>query len=145
MAAWPAHVNVQGNEVANGLRLEGMCGSLLWSRSQRQDSWRSESSAGLQGGFGEQEGLWEELALQPMNSNAHGLHAHDRPHSANDRFWRWYEGKEASGPGGKEQRDAPERPRELPKPWREGECYFSQGVKEQFLREMRDYVRGQLS
>jgi hypothetical protein len=29
--------------------------------------------------------------------------------------------------------------------WREGERYFSRGVKEQFLREMRDYVRGQMS
>ena len=55
-------------------------------------------------------------------------HAHDRPHQAHDRFWRWYEGKEASESGGQEQRDAPERPSELPKSWREGERYFSQGV-----------------
>ena len=46
-----------------------MCGSPLWSRSQRQDSSRSESLVGLQGGFGEQEGLWEELALQPRHSD----------------------------------------------------------------------------
>ena len=72
-------------------------------------------------------------------------HAHDRPHPKHDRFWRWYEGKEASEPGGQEQRDAPERPRELPRLWREGKRYFSQGVKEQFLRETRDCVRGQLS
>ena len=28
----PAHVNVQGNEVANGLAMEGMCSSPLWSQ-----------------------------------------------------------------------------------------------------------------
>ena len=57
-----------------------------------------------------------------------------RGHIAHDRFWRWYAEKEASESGGQEQRDAPERPRELPKSWREVERYFSQGVKEQFLR-----------
>ena len=36
-------------------------------------------------------------------------------------------------------------PRMLPRSWREGERYFSQGVKEQFMREMRDYVQGQMS
>ena len=40
---------------------------------------------------------------------------------------------------------APERPRELPRSWEHGERYFSQGVKEQYQSEMRDYVRGQLS
>ena len=63
----------------------------------------------------------------------------DQPHPAHDRFWRWYEGREGSESGGQEQRDAPERPRELPKSWREGESYFSQGVKEKSLREMRYY------
>ena len=29
-------------------------------------------------------------------------------------------------------------PTMLPRSWREGERYFSQGVKEQYLREMRD-------
>ena len=53
----------------------------------------------------------------------------------------WLENVKASESGGQEQRDAPERPRELPKSWREGERYFSQGVKEQFLREMRDELK----
>ena len=36
-------------EVANGLVLEGMRGSSLWSRSQTQDSSSSQSSVGLWG------------------------------------------------------------------------------------------------
>ena len=31
----PTHVNIQGNKVANGLALEGMCNSPLWSRLRR--------------------------------------------------------------------------------------------------------------
>ena len=72
-------------------------------------------------------------------------HTHDQLHPAHDRFWRWYEEKEARESSGQERREAPERPRELPRSWREGEHYFSHGVKEQYRREMRDYVRGQLS
>ena len=32
----PAHVNAQGNEVANGLAMEGMCWSPLWSQHVTQ-------------------------------------------------------------------------------------------------------------
>ena len=32
----PAHVNVQGNDVANGLAIEGMCSSPLWSQQVTQ-------------------------------------------------------------------------------------------------------------
>ena len=35
---FPAHVNVQGNEVANGLAMEGMCSSPLWSPQVQQQS-----------------------------------------------------------------------------------------------------------
>ena len=72
-------------------------------------------------------------------------HVHDQPHPVHDRFWRWCEEKEARESRGKERREAPERPRELPRLWREGERYFNHGVKEQYRREMRDYERGQLS
>ena len=34
----PAHVNVQGNEVSNGLAMEGMCSSPLWSQHVAPDS-----------------------------------------------------------------------------------------------------------
>ena len=34
----PAHVNVYGNKVANGLAVEETCSSTLWSRNVRQDS-----------------------------------------------------------------------------------------------------------
>ena len=34
----PAHVNMQGNEVANGLAMEGMCSSPLWSQHVAQQS-----------------------------------------------------------------------------------------------------------
>ena len=44
-----AHVNVYGNEVANGLAVEGMCSSPLWSTNVRLDS-GSESAVGLRGG-----------------------------------------------------------------------------------------------
>ena len=49
----PAHVNVQGNEVANGLAMEGMCSSLLWSQHvAQQSSSGSKSTVGLRGGSG---------------------------------------------------------------------------------------------
>ena len=49
----PSHVNVQGNEVANGLAMEGMCSSPLWSQQvTRQLSSGSESTVGLRGGSG---------------------------------------------------------------------------------------------
>ena len=65
----PAHVNVYGNEVANGLAVEGMCSNPLWSKNIRQDS-ASESTVGLWGGSGLEVGelIWEELGLRPMDS-----------------------------------------------------------------------------
>ena len=49
----PAHVNVQGNEVVNGLAIEGMCSSPLWSQQvTQQSSSGSESTVGLRGGSG---------------------------------------------------------------------------------------------
>ena len=44
------HINVQGNEVANGLAMEGMCSSLPWSKQVQQNSSSSESTVGLRGG-----------------------------------------------------------------------------------------------
>ena len=47
----PAHVNVQGNEVANRLAMEGMRSSPLWSQQvPQQSSSGSESTMGLGGG-----------------------------------------------------------------------------------------------
>ena len=49
----PAHVNVQGNGVVNGLAMEGMCSSPLWSQHVAPDSSSgSESTVGLRGGSG---------------------------------------------------------------------------------------------
>ena len=48
---------------------------------------------------------------KPHQAQEQSHHSHDQPHPAHDRFWRWYEGKEASDSGEREQRDAPERPR----------------------------------
>ena len=53
-------------------------------------------------------------------------------------------GRKHESPG-QERRAVPERPRALPRSWEHGERYFSQGIKAQYRREMRDYVRGQLS
>ena len=69
----PAHVNVQGNEVANGLAMEGMCSSPLWSRHVAPNSSSgSESTVGLRGGSGsESEGtkaLWSSLGMVPMDN-----------------------------------------------------------------------------
>ena len=70
----PAHVNVQGNEVANGLAMEGMCSSPLWSQHVAPNSSSgSESTVGLRGGSGsESEGtraLWSSLGMVPMDSD----------------------------------------------------------------------------
>ena len=70
----PAHVNVQGNGVANGLAMEGMCSSPLWSQHVAPNSSSgSESTVGLRGGSGsESEGtraLWSSLGMVPMDSD----------------------------------------------------------------------------
>ena len=70
----PAHVNVQGNEVANGLAMEGMCSSPLWSQQvTQQSSSGSESTVGLTGGSGSEsedtEALWLSLGMVPMDSD----------------------------------------------------------------------------
>ena len=69
----PAHVNVQGNEVANGLAMVGMCSSPLWSKQVQQDSSDSESTVGLRGGSrSESEDtkmLWASLGMVPMDSD----------------------------------------------------------------------------
>ena len=70
----PAHVNVQGNEVANGLAMEGMCSSPLWSQHVAPDSSSgSESTVGLRGGSGSEsedtKALWSSLGMVPMDSD----------------------------------------------------------------------------
>ena len=70
----PAHVNVQGNEMANGLAMEGMCSSPLWSQHVApKSSSGSESTVGLRGGSGSaSEGtraLWSSLGMVPMDSD----------------------------------------------------------------------------
>ena len=70
----PAHVNVQGNEVANGLVMEGMCSSPLWSQHVAPDSLSgSESTVGLRGGSGSEsedtKALWSSLGMVPMDSD----------------------------------------------------------------------------
>ena len=73
----PAHVNVQGNEVANGLAMEGMCSSPLWSQHVtqfvKQSSSGSESTVGLRGGSGSEsedtKALWSSLGMVPMDSD----------------------------------------------------------------------------
>ena len=70
----PAHVNVQGNEMANGLAMEGMCSSPLWSQhAAPKSSSGSESTVGLRGGSGsESEGtraLWSSMGMVPMDSD----------------------------------------------------------------------------
>ena len=103
-------------------------------------------------------GAWESRRLvtplartqeleRDQSSSRHGQpgHMHNQPEPAHDRVWRWYEEKEARGSNGQERRAAPERPRELPGSWEDGERYFNHGVKEQYRREMRDYEREQPS
>ena len=70
----PAHVDVQGNEVANGLAMEGMCSSRLWSQHvTQQSSSGSESKVGLRGGSGSEsedtKALWSSLGMVPMDSD----------------------------------------------------------------------------
>ena len=70
----PTHVNVQGNEVANGLAMEGMCSSPLWSQQATQQlSSGSESTVGLRGGSGSEskdtKALWSSLGMVPMDSD----------------------------------------------------------------------------
>ena len=70
----PAHVNVLGNEMANGLAMEGMCSSPLWSQhAAPTSSSGSDSTVGLRGGSGsESEGtraLWSSLGMVPMDSD----------------------------------------------------------------------------
>ena len=70
----PAHVNVQGNEVANGLAMEGMCSNPLWSQHvTQQSSSGSESTVGLRGGSGSEsedtKALWSSLGMVPMDSD----------------------------------------------------------------------------
>ena len=68
-----AHVSVQGNEVANGLAMKGMCSSPLWSKQVLQDSSDSESTVGLRGGSGAEsedtKTLWASLGSVPMDSD----------------------------------------------------------------------------
>ena len=70
----PAHVNVQWNEVANGLAMEGMCSSPLWSQHVAPNSSSgSESTVGLRGGSGSEsedtKALWPSLGMVPMDSD----------------------------------------------------------------------------
>ena len=70
----PAHVNVQGNEVANGLAMEGMCSSPPWSQQvTQQSSSGSESTVGLRGGSGSKsedtKALWSSLGMVPIDSD----------------------------------------------------------------------------
>ena len=70
----PSHVNVQGNEVANGLAMEGMCSIPLWSQQVTQQlSSGSESTVGLRGGSGSEsedtKALWSSLGMVPMDSD----------------------------------------------------------------------------
>ena len=70
----PAHVNVHGNEVANGLAMEGMCSSPLWSRQVTQQlSSGSESMVRLRGGSGSEsedtKALRSSQGMVPMDSD----------------------------------------------------------------------------
>ena len=69
----PAHVNVQGNEVANGLAMEGMSSSPLWCKQVQQDSSDSESTVGLRGWSRSEsedtKALWASLGMVPMDSD----------------------------------------------------------------------------
>ena len=69
----PAHVNVQWNEVANGLAMEGMCSSPLWSKQVQQNSSGSESTVALRGGSGSEskdtKALCSSLGMVPMDGD----------------------------------------------------------------------------
>ena len=65
---------MKGNEVANGLAMEGMCSSPLWSQQvTQQSSCGSESTVGLRGGSGSEsedtKALWSSLGMVPMDSD----------------------------------------------------------------------------
>ena len=69
-----AHVNVQGNEVANGLAMEGMCSRPLWSQQVPQQlSSGLESTVGLRGARGSEsentKTLGSSLGMVPMDSD----------------------------------------------------------------------------
>ena len=70
----PAHVNVQRNEVANGLAMKGMCWSPLWCQQvTQQPSSGSESTVGLRGCSGSEsedtKALWSSPGMVPMDSD----------------------------------------------------------------------------
>ena len=69
----PAHVNVEGTAVANGLALEGRCSSPLWSWRPQQSATDSESTVGLaratESASEVESRLWESLGLVPMDSD----------------------------------------------------------------------------
>ena len=70
----PAYVNVQGNEVENGLAMEGTCSSPLWSQQVTQQlSSGSESTVGLRGGSRPEsqdtKALWLSLGMVPVDSD----------------------------------------------------------------------------
>ena len=70
----PAHVNVQGNEVAKRLAMEGMCSSPLWSQHVAPNSSSgSKSTIGLRGGSGSEsedtKAPWSSLGMVPMDSD----------------------------------------------------------------------------
>ena len=68
-----AHFNVQGNEVANGLAMDGMCSSPLRSKQVQQDLSDLESTVGLRGGSGSESEdtkmLWASPGIVPMDSD----------------------------------------------------------------------------
>ena len=71
---FPAHVNVQGNEVANRLAMEGMWSGPLWSQHvAQQSSSGSESTVGFRGGSRSEsedtKALWSSLGMVPMDSD----------------------------------------------------------------------------
>ena len=82
----PAHVNVHENEVANGLAMEGMCSSPLWSQQvTQQSSSGSKSTVGLRGGSGSEsedtKALWSSLGMVPMDSDEFTGEASGKPAS----------------------------------------------------------------
>ena len=90
-----ARVNVQGNGVANGLAMEGMCSSPLWTQQvTQQSSSGSESTVGLRGCSGSEsedtKALWSSLDMVSMDSDkltgeASGEPAPRRMDSCNSR------------------------------------------------------------
>ena len=64
----PAHVKVQGNEVANGLAMEGMCSSPLWSQQVTQQLSSGSESTGSGSESDDTKALWSSLGMVPMDS-----------------------------------------------------------------------------